>query len=551
MTNPKITIPTAEQKRQYRTSGFWQDQTIYQIVRGHAERAPSRFAVRDRYRRLTYRQLVAAAERLAAHLSENGIEPGQQVAVWLPNRMEIVVTLLACSKNRYICCPSLHRNHTVTEVLELLERFRPALLITETGYGAGSDQHDIEAELARLSVPPKHHGLQPLTRDNVDTPVFSGLNGISTVSRRTEPPDPDTVVYLALTSGTTAEPKGVMHSDNTLLANARAIAADWRFNEASVIYTLSPLSHNLGFGAMVTALYAGGEIVLSRLNPGETLVGDLARTGATFIYGVPAHAVDLLKELKHSGNRAPERITGFRISGAQAPANVVAELLEYGIMPQTGYGMTEAHSHNYTLPDDDPRRIIGTAGRACPGYEIKIWSLDNTDMEAEAGEVGQIGGRGASLMLGYYADETATAKSFNSHGWFMTGDLGSLDEDGYLHITGRIKDVIIRAGHNIHPARIEQLAARHPGIEKAAAIPFPDARLGERVCLVIVPRAGPRPDPQQILKFLEEEGLSRYDLPEYFAEIDDMPLTPGGKVLKRELLALIDTGRLEPELLRR
>ena len=551
MTNPKITIPTAEQKRQYRASGFWQDQTIYQIVRGHTERAPSRFAVRDRYRRLTYRQLVAAAERLAAHLSENGIEPGQQVAVWLPNRLETVVTLLACSKNRYICCPSLHRNHTVMEVLELLERFRPALLITETGYGAGSDQHDIEAELARLSVPPKHHGLQPLTRDNADTPVFSGLNGISTVSRRTEPPDPDTVVYLALTSGTTAEPKGVMHSDNTLLANARAIAADWRFNEASVIYTLSPLSHNLGFGAMVTALHAGGEIVLSRLNPGETLVDDLTRTGATFIYGVPAHAVDLLKELRQSGVRAPESITGFRISGAQVPANVVAELMEYGITPQTGYGMTEAHSHNYTLPDDGPQRIIGSAGRACPGYEIKIWSLDNADIEAAVGEVGQIGGRGASLMLGYYADEAATAASLNVHGWFMTGDLGSLDEDGYLHITGRIKDVIIRAGHNIHPARIEQLAARHPGIEKAAAIPFPDARLGERVCLVIVPRAGTRPDPQQILKFFKEEGLSKYDLPEYFAEIDDMPLTPGGKVLKRELLALIDTGRLEPELLRR
>ena len=551
MTNSKITIPTAEQKRQYRASGFWQDQTIYQIVRGHTERAPSRFAVRDRYRRLTYRQLVAAAECLAAHLSENGIEPGQQVAVWLPNRLETVVTLLACSKNRYICCPSLHRNHTVMEVLELLERFRPALLITETGYGAGSDQHDIEAELARLSVPPKHHRLQPLTRDNADTPVFTGLNGISTVSRRTEPPDPDTVVYLALTSGTTAEPKGVMHSDNTLLANARAIAADWRFNEASVIYTLSPLSHNLGFGAMVSALHAGGEIVLSRLNPGETLVGDLARTGATFIYGVPAHAVDLLKELRQSGVRAPESITGFRISGAQVPANVAAELMEYGITPQTGYGMTEAHSHNYTLPDDGPQRIIGSAGRACPGYEIKIWSLDNADIEAAVGEVGQIGGRGASLMLGYYADEAATATSFNSHGWFMTGDLGSLDEDGYLHITGRIKDVIIRGGHNIHPARIEQLAARHPGVEKAAAIPFPDARLGERVCLVIVPRAGARPGPQQILKFLKEEGLSKYDLPEYFAEIDDIPLTPGGKVLKRELLALIDTGRLVPELLRR
>ena len=550
MNNAKFTTHSVAQRRQYRASGFWQDRTIYEIVRGHAEQQPDRFAVSDRYRRMTYRQLIAAAERLAAHLWENGIEAGQQVAVWLPNRLESAVTLLACSKNRYICCPSLHRNHTVAEVLKLLERFRPAQLITETGYGAGPDQCDIETELARLPFPPKHHCLQPLGRDNADTPVFSDLNGTSEVPGQAEPPDPDAVVYLALTSGTTAEPKGVMHSDNTLLANARAIAADWRFNQATVIYTLSPLSHNLGFGAMVTALHAGGEIVLSRLNPGETLVDDLTRTGATFIYGVPAHAVDLLKELKRSGVRAPDSITGFRISGAQAPANVVAELLEYGITPQTGYGMTEAHSHNYTLPDDDPRRIIGTAGRACPGYEIKIWSLDNADIEAAVGEVGQIGGRGASLMLGYYADEAATATSFNAHGWFMTGDLGSLDEDGYLHITGRIKDVIIRAGHNIHPARIEQLAVRHPGIEKAAAIPFPDARLGERVCLVVVPSTGARPDPQQILKFLEEEGLSKYDLPEYFAEIDDMPLTPGGKVLKRELLALIDTGRLKPELLR-
>ena len=436
-------------------------------------------------------------------------------------------------------------------MLELLERFRPAQLVTETGYGAGMEQYDIETELARLPFPPGHYCLQPLGRDNADAPVFSDLNGISEVSGQAEPPDPDAIVYLVLTSGTTAEPKGVMHSDNTLLANARAIAADWRFNEVSVIYTLSPLSHNLGFGAMVTAFYTGGEIVLSRLNPGETLVDDLIRTGATFIYGVPAHAVDLLKELRQSGVRAPDSITGFRISGAQAPANVVADLLKYGIMPQTGYGMTEAHSHNYTLPDDNPQRILGTAGRACPGYEIKIWSLDNADLEAAVGEVGQIGGKGASLMLGYYADEVATAKSFNSHGWFMTGDLGSLDEDGYLHITGRIKDVIIRAGHNIHPARIEQLAARHPGVEKAAAIPFPDPRLGERVCLVIVPRAGARPNPQQILKFLKDEGLSKYDLPEYFAEIDGMPLTPGGKVLKRELLALIDTGRLDPELLRR
>ncbi len=546
MNNAKITTHSAAQQRQYRASGFWQDTTIFQIVQGHVERAPDRFAARDRYRRLTCRQLVEAAECLATDLSENGVEPGQLVAAWLPNRLETVITLLACSRNRYTCCPSLHRNHTVAEVMKLLDRFQAAAVITEKGYGTGAHQCDIEAELARLTPAPGHYGLQPSGGDNAEGPLFGHLLAARPDADTTGPaaPDPDTLVYLALTSGTTGEPKGVMHSDNTLLANARAIAADWHFNDTSVIYTLSPLSHNLGFGAMVTALYAGAEIVLSHLAPGESLVDDLLRTEATFIYGVPAHAVDLLKELRKAEAGIPEKITGFRISGAQVPGHVAAELMEYGIMPQTGYGMTEAHSHNYTLPDDKPQRIIGTAGCACPGYEIKIWSMDNADLEMAAGEIGLIGGKGASLMLGYFDDEAATASSFNSDGWFMTGDIGSLDKDGYLHITGRIKDVIIRGGHNIYPARIEQLAVRHPAVDKAAAIPLPDDRLGEKVCLVIMPAAGARPGPEQILRHLEAEGLSRYDLPEYLVEIDDMPLTPGGKVIKRDILALINTGRV-------
>ena len=550
MNNPEITTHSAAQRRQYRDSGFWQDATIYRIVRDHAGKAPDRFAVRDRYRRLTYRQLVAAAERLAADLSKNGVEPGQQVAVWLPNRLETVIALLACSKNRYVCCPSLHRNHTVAEVMGLLERFHAAALISEIGYGAGAEQYDIEAELARLGNTPVHYALQPLRQEDAGNPPFAGYlkpRSGAYAAAQAEAGDPDTLVYLALTSGTTGMPKGVMHSDNTLLANARAIAADWRFNEATVIYTLSPLSHNLGFGAMVTALYRGAEIVLSRLAPGGSLVDDLIGTGATFIYGVPAHAIDLLQELRVPGTKVPGKITGFRISGAQVPADVASELLEYGITPQTGYGMTEAHSHNYTLPGDAPERIIGTAGRACPGYRIKIWSQDDKDAEMGTGEVGQVGGKGASLMLGYYRDEAATAASLNSDGWFMTGDLGSLDKDGYLYIKGRIKDVIIRGGHNIYPARIEQLAARHPDVDKVAAIPFPDERLGEKVCLVIKPAGSAGPDPGQLLEHLEAEGLSKYDMPEYLVEIDDMPMTPGGKVIKLELLSLISAGRINPQ----
>jgi acyl-CoA synthetase len=208
--------------------------------------------------------------------------------------------------------------------------------------------------------------------------------------------------------------------------------------------------------------------------------------------------------------------------------------------------MTETCSHQYTLPTDDPKVIAETCGRACAGYELRIWRQDNPDIEAATGEVGQIGGRGASLMLGYFDDQESTEKSFNASGWFMTGDLGRLDEDGNLRITGRKKDVIIRGGHNIYPAKIEALAGGHPQIALAAAFPVADPRLGERVCLAVVPRDTETIDPQDILRFLDEGGLSKYDMPEYVVFLDTVPLTASGKVIKRDLVASVANGKLEP-----
>jgi acyl-CoA synthetase len=221
-------------------------------------------------------------------------------------------------------------------------------------------------------------------------------------------------------------------------------------------------------------------------------------------------------------------------------------LLQYGIIPQSGYGMTETCSHQYTLPTDDPKLIVESSGRACPGYEIRIWRQDNSDIEAPIGEVGQIGGRGASLMLGYFDDQAATEDSFNAQGWFMTGDLGWVDANGYLRVTGRKKDVIIRGGHNIYPARIEALAMQHDAIERAAAVPVPDPRLGEKVCLAVMPRSGKRTDPDAILAHLDAAGLSKYDMPEFFLEVEEIPLTASGKIRKRDIVDWIAEGRVKP-----
>ncbi|GAA4343324.1 medium-chain fatty-acid--CoA ligase [Pigmentiphaga soli] len=543
MINTTLTLLNAFQMRAFYEAGFWTGQSIYASARRHALARPDAYAIRDRLRRLTYAELIAAADALADELHRAGVRPGQRVGVWMPSRVETAVALLACSRNAYTCCPSLHRDHTAGDIVELMKRVRAAAFIGETGYGADAARHDVFSMLGELDTLRRVIRIERLSEDGARSEL---LRPAPAGELPPASDDPDRVVYLAFTSGTTGQPKGVMHSDNTLLANARAIARDWSFGPESVLYTMSPLSHNLGFGGMVSALAVGAELVVHDLPRGASVLDRLLETGATFLFGVPTHAIDLLGELRARNVRDAGRLQGFRISGASVPQEVVAELLAHGIKPQSGYGMTEACSHHYTLPDDEPRRIIETSGRACEGYEVKIWSLDDPDQELGPRQVGQIGGRGASLMLGYFDDQTATETSFNRHGWFMTGDVGWQDEDGYLVITGRKKELIIRGGHNIYPARIENLVLQHKAVARAAVVPVPDARLGEKVCLAYSLRDGQSATYDALLRHLDQAGLSRYDMPEYMIELKNIPLTASGKVFKRELIEDVKHGRLRP-----
>jgi len=543
--NTLLTLFNTDRFEEYTRAGFWRDGTFYDLVRGHAERAPDSIAVRSGHGDLTYGRLVELIDAFADDLDAAGLRPGQRVAVWLPSRPETIIAVLACSRNGYICCPSLHRDHTVGEIVELLKRMRAAAVVGEAGYGADANKHDLFARLGDIETLRKVYRLEKTAADRAFGIVASG-GAMSPASKG----NPNTVLYLAFTSGTTGLPKGVMHSDNTLLANARALASDWSINQDSVVYSLSPLSHNLGFGAMIMALAMGGQIVIHDLARGASLVDRLVDIGATFLVGVPTHAIDLLAEVKARNLSGIGKLQGFRISGAQAPQELVADLIARGVIPQSGYGMTETCSHQYTLPNDDPRLIVESCGRSCPGYEIRIFDRENPDRELKAGEVGQIGGRGASLMLGYFDDQKATEESFNRNGWFMTGDLGWVDDNGYLRITGRKKDVIIRGGHNIYPAKIEALAAKHAAVLRVAAVPVADARLGERVCLAVMLRSGQSIKPQDMLQHLDDSGLSKYDMPEFFLNVDEIPLTASGKVRKRDVADWIAEGRVKPEPVR-
>jgi acyl-CoA synthetase len=337
-----------------------------------------------------------------------------------------------------------------------------------------------------------------------------------------------------------------MHSANTLLANARDLVRDWRLGSDDVILTLSPLSHHIAWVAVAQWLVCGGLLVTDDPPAGTSRLDWIVGNGATYVLGVPTHAMDILQEQKTRGLPRIGAVKVFYMAGAPIPSVVCNAFIQQGIAPQNVYGMTENSSHQYTHPDDPADVWANTCGRGGRGYEIRIFDSNDPDKPLASGQTGQIAGRGAALMLGYYGNQAATEGSFNAVGWFLSGDLGSVDASGNLRVEGRLKDLIIRGGHNIYPSRIEALALTHSRIERAAAFAVPDERLGERVCLAI--KGGPTAG--EVLQHLAAEGLSKFDMPEWFLKVEAFPLTASGKILKRELSAMVARGELEPVSIR-
>ncbi|WPZ33016.1 class I adenylate-forming enzyme family protein [Thalassobaculum sp. OXR-137] len=536
-----LTLHDPATARRYYEAGLWHDETFYALLAKHAAARPDAKAVRDSARHLTWGQLKDWVDTIADSLHEAGVVTGERVALWASNRVEVVASFLACSRNGYVCNPSLHRNYTVEEIAGLLQRVGATAAVVETGWGADTDRHDPIAAL---------RGLEAMRRVFVLPPhrAEGDLPGVGTAPRHLREPDPnpDSICYLAFTSGTTGKPKGVMHSDNSLLANCRDLVKDWHHDSSTVLLTLSPLSHHIAWVAVGQWLVAGMQLVIDDPAPGLSRLDWMIETGATYVMGVPTHAMDIQAEQARRGIGKLGSVNLFYMAGSPIPPAVAERFVRQGVRPQNIYGMTENSSHQYTHPVDDEATICATCGRGGAGYEVRIFSQENRDEEVPPGTIGEIGGKGAALMLGYFDNQAATEGSFNRDGWFLSGDLGVLDGNGNLSIVGRLKDVVIRGGHNIFPARVEDLAVKHPNIAKAAAFPVPDERLGEKLALAILP-SGESPDAATVLNHLYAVGLSKYDMPEYFLVMDSFPLTPSGKILKRELAEWAKSGRIAPE----
>ncbi|MGZ5096208.1 MAG: AMP-binding protein, partial [Burkholderiales bacterium] len=409
-----LTLQDIEQAKRFYDKGYWRCDTLYSLMRSWAERFPERFALRDTNARLTYASTLEWVDAVAADLDAAGIRPGDRVSLWLPSRVEAAILILACSRMGYVCNTSLHRDYTCLDIVNLLKRARTAAFFGQPNYGGDADCNDIFRALENVDSLKKVYRLDPLVPEPSAVDLTARFGGITRPAADKLPwsTSPDQVMYLAFTSGTTAQPKGVMHTDNTLLANGRPIVKDWKFNQDTIVYSLSPMSHNIGMVALVVTIVCGGELVMHTPHDARRTLDRIVETRATYLLGVPTHAIDLVNEVKQRRLPSLGSVRAFQIGGSSVPASLVRDLQGLGVTVQNAFGMTENCSFQYTRPDDSIEVVANTCGRPCEGFELALWREDNPDELALPGESGEMGVRGACLMLGYFDDQASTEAAF-------------------------------------------------------------------------------------------------------------------------------------------
>jgi cyclohexanecarboxylate-CoA ligase len=491
--------------------------TFSERLRAQATQRPDQTAVVDRDRRIAYAELDRRVDAAATALRARGVEPGQVVSSQLPNRLESMVLFFAANRIGAIHNP-IGLILGAREVRFILSQAQSAIFVVPRSF-RGTD-HVAMAARVRPALP---HLRDVLVVDDVESPLEPPESDELTFA------DPagkaDDVAVLLYTSGTTADPKGVLHSNRTLLAECEVMAAFHGLTTDDRFVMPSPVSHISGllYGVLLPVHVGGTSVLMDVWDPGGFLElvererGTFSAGATPFLAGVVDHPD--LGRFDHSSLRT------FPCGGADVPPELIRQAIgRLGVRTGRGYGSTEFPSITSSAGRDDPAdKRATTDGRPIGHNRIQL-------------REGEVWALGPELFLGY-CDRTLDSAAFDEKGYFCTGDLGIVDADGYLTITGRAKDIVIRAGEKFSTKEIEDLLYEHPKVAEVAVVPAPDTQVGERACAFIVPRiVDDPPTLAEIVHFLASKELSRRKLPERIVHVRQLPTTASGKVQKHLLV---------------
>ncbi len=534
-----------------------QSLTLGQILDRTIARCPDNEAVVyvDRDFRLTYREFGELVDRLARGLMSLGVQKGEKVAIWATNIPYWVALQFATAKIGAVLL-TVNTNYRSTELAYVLEQSETENLFLIDGY------QDIDylqtvyelipelktQERGRLSTRrfphlkrvcflgmEKHRGMYSIP----EVLALAAMTDAADYRARQAALDPHDVVNMQYTSGTTGFPKGVMLTHYNIGNNGYWIGANQRFSPADRVCLPVPLFHCVGcvLGVMAAINHGSTLVILEGFDPVQAMTA-VEQERCTALYGVPTMFIAILDHKLFSKFRFDSLRTGI-MAGSPCPVQIMRQVIERMYMKEITicYGLTEGSPViTQTLIEDDIRRRTETVGRAMPCIEVKV--IDPKTNEAlPPGQQGEVCCRGYNVMKGYYRMPEATAKAIDADGWLHTGDLGVMDADGYLAITGRLKDMIIRGGENIYPREIEEYLFKLDGVADVQVVGVPNRKYGEEVGAFIRLKQDARLSEEDVKDFCRGR-ISRYKIPRHVAFIDKYPMTASGKIQKYKLVEL-------------
>ncbi|EFN9586442.1 medium-chain fatty-acid--CoA ligase [Escherichia coli] len=527
----KVTLTFNEQRRAaYRQQGLWGDASLADYWQQTARAMPDKIAVVDNHgASYTYSALDHAASCLANWMLAKGIESGDRIAFQLPGWCEFTVIYLACLKIGAVSVPLLPswREAELVWVLNkcqakmffaptLFKQTRPVDLILPLQNQLPQLQQIVGVD--KLAPATSSLSLSQIIADN--TPLITAITTHG-----------DELAAVLFTSGTEGLPKGVMLTHNNILASERAYCARLNLTWQDVFMMPAPLGHATGFLHGVTAPFLiGARSVLLDIFTPDACLALLEQQRCTCMLGATPFVYDLLNLLE----KQPADLSALRFflcGGTTIPKKVARECQQRGIKLLSVYGSTESSPHAVVNLDDPLSRFMHTDGYAAAGVEIKV--VDDARKTLPPGCEGEEASRGPNVFMGYFDEPELTARALDEEGWYYSGDLCRMDEAGYIKITGRKKDIIVRGGENISSREVEDILLQHPKIHDACVVAMPDERLGERSCAYVVLKAPHHSlSLEEVVAFFSRKRVAKYKYPEHIVVIEKLPRTASGKIQK-------------------